>query len=101
MVSLLAFIYFRSLLSSVSASLSNKLKSLPETKQFVSSANSFIRVPVNCELLKLRVTKDWGRPAVEVSGEKIEGTGHLPEFISRRKIPGERSSKSDENGGIR
>ena len=40
MGSLLAFIDFCSLLSSASASLSNKLKSLPETKQFVSSANS-------------------------------------------------------------
>ena len=44
MVSLLAFIHFCSLLSSVSASLSNKLKSLPETKQFVSSTNSFIMI---------------------------------------------------------
>ena len=44
MVSLLAFIHFCSLLSSVSAILSNKLKSLPETKQFVSSENSFIMI---------------------------------------------------------
>ena len=42
MVSLLAFIHFCSLLSSVSASLSSKLKSFPETKQFVSSADTFI-----------------------------------------------------------
>ena len=44
MVNLLAFIHFCSLLGSVSAILSNKLKSLPETKQFVSSANSFIMI---------------------------------------------------------
>ena len=42
MVSLFAFIHFCSLLSSVSASLSSEVKSFPETKQFVSSANSLI-----------------------------------------------------------
>ena len=44
MVSLLAFIHFCRLLSSVPASLSNMLKLLQETKQFVSSANSFIMI---------------------------------------------------------
>ena len=42
MVSLFAFIHFCSLLSSVSANLSSWLKSFPDVKQFVSSANSFI-----------------------------------------------------------
>ena len=44
MVNLLAFIHFCRLLSSVLAGLSSELKSLPETKQFVSSANSFIMI---------------------------------------------------------
>ena len=42
MVSLFAFIHLCGLSSYVSASLSSKLKSFPETKQFVSSANSLI-----------------------------------------------------------
>ena len=43
----------------------------------VAPAGTDIQVPVNCELLKLRVAKDCGRPVVEVSGEKVEGTWHL------------------------
>ena len=42
MVSLFASVHFCSLLSSVSANLSSWLKLLPDMKQFVSSANSFI-----------------------------------------------------------
>ena len=42
MVSLFAFTHFCSLFNSNSACLSSKLKSLPDKKQFVSSAKSFI-----------------------------------------------------------
>ena len=52
MVSLFAFIHFCGLLSSVSASLSIKLNSFPEAKQFVSSANSFI-IMLSSELLNI------------------------------------------------